>query len=200
MRKPRRCFYAIIALLLLNMGIPSVLAHEGAARLDLSAQRSSPGADLEVRGINIASEMSITLALVGEGAEFPLGVVMGDAHGDFVQAISIPREAVAGAYNLRAFGSNRVVVAAPLTLIGIALEEQAQQRGEDEPLLIPLPERERGALTQPALAPAAQSARVPDGPATIPQSAGMPLWPAVVAIVVVLVALVFAVGRRRIRV
>jgi hypothetical protein len=131
-----------IVLWLWAFGVPAAHAHDGAPRLDLGAERLAPGATLEVRGINIAPEMQVTLALVGGGAEFPLGVVIGDEHGDFVQAVVVPREAIAGAYSVRAFGANRVVVAAPITIAGTAIEEQGEQRAEEEPLLIPLPQRQ----------------------------------------------------------
>src|SRR5262245_3604638 len=93
-------------------------AHDGGARLELNTDRISPGAPLELRGINIAPEQPITLALLGGGAEHALGQVLGDVHGDFTLAIAVPPEAPAGDYTVRAFGANRVVVVAVLAIVG----------------------------------------------------------------------------------
>ena len=178
---------------LLALQIPSAaLAHDGKARVDLSAERISAGADLEVRGINIAAEMPISLTLIGAGAEFSLGTVVGDAHGDFVLAVAVPREAAAGTYTVRAFGTNRVIVAAPLTIFGAAAEEQGEQRGEDEPLLAPMP-RAQPAAPDSAL-PAVHV--VTATPAT-PQESQIMRWPAIMLMALAAAAALAIMARRR---
>src|SRR5829696_8137395 len=101
----------LILLILLLAGLPAPLAqaHNGPPRIELGAERVAPGAALEVRGVNIAPEQPVTLTLVGGGQEFGFGTVVGNEHGDFSQIVTVPREAQAGAYALRAFGINRVV-------------------------------------------------------------------------------------------
>ena len=54
-------------------------------------------------------------------------------------AVAVPREAAAGAYTVRAFGTNRVIVATPLTIVGATAEEEGGQREQEEPLLAPMP-------------------------------------------------------------
>jgi hypothetical protein len=167
-----RLFGTLLLLGLWAGSAPLARAHDGTARVQLNAERISPGADLEVRGINIAPEMQIKLALVGGGAEFLLGVVVGDAHGDFVLAVAVPREAAAGAYTVRAFGTNRVIVAAPLIIVGAAVEEEGTQRDQDEPLLAPMPR------AQPASPAVAAMPAVAAAPAA-PQERQITLWPAI---------------------
>src|SRR5215212_4336296 len=131
---------SVAILLMLALQIPgAALAHDGSARIELNRQQTSSGAELEIRGVNIAPEQPITLSLIGSGATFALGTAVGDIHGDFVLGVRLPAEALAGAYTVRAFGANRVIVSAPLTLLGVAAEESGEQRGEDEPLLAPMP-------------------------------------------------------------
>ena len=179
------CLWAVCA--------PIALAHGGPARLELGAERANPGVALEVRGINIAPEQPVALALVGAGAEFSLGAAMGDTHGDFTRTIDVPREAAAGAYTVRAFGANRVVVTAPLTILGAAAsdEEEGAQRDQDEPLLAPMPRAGVEPEIQPAR-PAAPRAEPPAAPPVI----AIPLWLAV-AIGVSLAAIGLAVVLRR---
>jgi hypothetical protein len=170
--------------------IPVAWAHDGTARVELSAERISAGADLEVRGINIAPEMPISLALIGAGAEFSLGSVVGDAHGDFILAVAVPREAAAGAYTVRAFGTNRVIVVAPLTIVGASAEEEGGQRGEDEPLLAPMPNPQPSTPVVAAM-PAAVAA-----PAA-PQERQFTLWPAIALAALAAVGGLALMARRR---
>src|SRR5215212_134181 len=131
---------SVAILLLLALQIPrAALAHDGPARIDLNRQQASSGAELEIRGVNIAAEQPITLALVGAGDEYSLGTAIGDVHGDFLIGVRLPAEALAGTYTVRAFGANRVVVAAPLTLVGSADEGGGERRDQSELMLAPLP-------------------------------------------------------------
>jgi hypothetical protein len=130
---------------------PVASAHGGPPRVEIGTEQVSPGATLEVRGVNIAPEQRVTVALVGPDADYPLGVAIGDAHGDFTQIFVLPSNVSPGTYSIRAAGENRVIVGVPLTIIGSAVSsgsEDGTQRDADEPLLVPLPQRE-SALDQP---------------------------------------------------
>jgi hypothetical protein len=171
-------------ILLLALLLPgAALAHEGPARIELNNQQTSSGAELEIRGVNIAPEQPITLSLIGSGATFALGTAVGDIHGDFVVGVRLPSEAQAGAYTVRAFGANRVIVGAPLTLLGVVIEEAGEQRA-NEPLLAPMP---RAQPASPVVA-------------TVAEAQGSPtaLWPAVVLAALVAVAGLALSTRRRI--
>ncbi len=159
-----------VLLLLFVLQIPgAALAHEGSARIELNTQQTSSGAELEIRGVNIAPEQPVMLSLVGDAADFALGTAVGDVHGDFVVGVRVPAEAPAGTYTVRAFGANRVIVTAALTLLGSAAEEQGAQRDQDEPLLAPMPP------AQPASPVVAASPIV----AAAPQESQIMLWPAI---------------------
>ena len=161
---------SVAILLILALQIPgAALAHDGPARIELNRQQASSGAELEIRGVNIAPEQPITLALVRAGDEYPLGTAIGDVHGDFVIGVRLPAEALAGAYTVRAFGANRVVVAAPLTLVGSADEEGGERRDQSELMLAPMPR------AQPASPVVAASPAV----AVAPQESQITLWPAI---------------------
>jgi hypothetical protein len=180
------CFLVV----LLALQLPgAALAHEGPARIELNAQQTNSGAELEIRGVNIAPEQPITLALIGSGAEFSLGTAVGDIHGDFVVGVRLPAEALAGAYTVRAFGANRVIVGAPLTLLGFAAEEAGEQRGADEPLLAPMPR------AQPAAPVVAVSPTV--ATAATPQESQITLWPAMALLALAAVAGLAITTRRR---
>jgi hypothetical protein len=164
-------------LLMLALQTPNVaLAHDGPSRLELNRPQTSSGAELEIRGVNIAPEQPITLALVGADNEYPLGTAIGDVHGDFVIGVRLPAEALAGAYTVRAFGANRVVVAAPLTLVGSVNEEGGERRDQSELVLPPMPQSQPVQPVQqhqpiiqpqqPILQPAQPAAPVISAPAT----------------------------------
>jgi hypothetical protein len=176
--------------LLLALQLPdAALAHEGSARIELNTQQTSSGAELEIRGINIAPEQPVTLSLVGNAADFALGMAVGDVHGDFVVGVRLPAEAPAGTYTVRAFGANRVIVTAPLTLLGSAAEEESAQRDQDEPLLAPMPR------AQPASPVVAVVPPVAAAPAAV-QGSQLGFWLAVVlAVIAAVVALI--IGMRR---
>jgi hypothetical protein len=179
-----RTIWSVVAALLLALLAVPALAHDGPSRLELGTTAISPGAALEVRGVNIAEEAPVSVALIGPNGAIDLGVVVGDEHGDFTHAFALPADLAAGAYTVRAFGTNRVIVTAPLTIVGAAMAEEGGQRDEDEPLLAALPR-----LQIPTAAPAPQVAL----PTATPAAS---VWP-MIGIAVVLGALGVAVARRR---
>ncbi len=137
-----RSVATLVALcLLIALTSAAALAHDGPPRLELNTDRIPPGATLEVRGVNLASDESINLTLIGNGSEFPLGVAMTDAHGDFTQAFALPTELTEGAYIVRASKATGPVAEAPLTVFGpaVSAEDEGGQREEEDGLLAPMP-------------------------------------------------------------
>jgi hypothetical protein len=208
-----RIFVQRVAIvLMLALRIPgAALAHDGPSRLELNRQQTSSGAELEIRGVNIAAEQPIMLALVGADHEYPLGTAIGDEHGDFVIGVRLPAEALAGAYTVRAFGANRVVVAAPLTLVGSANEEGGERRDQSELMLAPIPQSQPAQPVQPQQSQPAQPAQPqqpiiqpaqPAAPAiSPPASTTTTLWYGLVALVALMLAasLVLLWRRRSVR-
>lgn len=169
----------LAAVLLAVLAVPAgaARAHGGEARIELGRAELAPGMSLEVRGINIAAEQQITVALVGAQGEVVLGVVLGDAHGDFTQVFALPEDLAPGEYIVRALGANQAAVSAPLRIAGAPVgteEEGTGGKDEDDTLLAPMEQVRYVLPTQaPAVGPAAPAslAGSPTLPATPPYAA-----------------------------
>ena len=154
------------------LGPGIVLAHDGSPRLELNVDRINPGGTLEVRGVNLASDETINLTLIGSESRFPLGAAMSDAHGDFIQAVALPADLAEGVYTVRASLVGQPAAEVALTIFGAAVtgDEEGGHRDEDEPLLAPLPISPRVVSTPPGRTSA------PDKPPAPPPQAGA-WWP-----------------------
>ncbi len=135
---------AVLALIVISLLVGShpAWAHDGDPRVEISSDRLSPGSVLEVRGVNIAAEESISVTLVGAAGALLLGTVTGNEHGDFTQAFALPVDLPEGIYEVLARSSSQWVVSAPLTITGPAVlvnEDEGGRREQAEPLLAPIP-------------------------------------------------------------
>jgi len=181
---------------------PTAVAHGGPPRVEIGAEQVSPGATLEVRGVNIAPEQRVAVALVGPNADFPLGVAVGDAHGDFTQIFILPTNLSPGTYSIRAAGENRVIVGVSLTIIGSAVSsdsEDGTQRDADEPLLVPLPQREPALNQQPpdtSLAANVLQPATETDDASILRDSSMQLAIGIVVLLVLVLGIAVAIRRR----
>jgi hypothetical protein len=186
---------SVAILLILALQMPgAALAHDGSARIELNSQQSSSGAELEVRGVNIAPEQPVTLTLIGAGDEYSLGTAIGDEHGDFVIGVRLPAEALAGAYTVRAFGANRVVVVATLTLVGSINEGGVERRDQSELMLAPLPR------AQPAVSQAAPRMPAPASATVVPQGSKLIPWVAITLIALAATSLAILARKRAVSV
>jgi hypothetical protein len=121
--------------------------------------------------------------------------VIGDEHGDFKLIVGVPVEAAVGAYNVRAFAPNRVVVAVPLILAGSPISaEGSEQRDQDEPLLAPMPQLQNSSRSQAQPALISQQPNVSAAPTKT--SSTIAWWGAVLAVLGVAVVLVVVLRRR----
>lgn len=180
---------ALVAALVLWLWVahapPPARAHAGPPRVELAADQLSPGATLEIQGINIAPEQQVTLALVQPNLEIPLGLAMGDQHGDFKAVFALPRTLEPGAYMVRAVGANRVIVGATLTIISAGAADDAEEDAS-QPNALP----QDGPASQPQ--PASLSSTAGEPPA-IESSTDLAIEPSIglaIALVVALVALI----------
>src|SRR5438105_2864621 len=87
----RALMAALVLWLWVAQAPPPTRAHPGPPRVELVADQLNPGATLEVQGINIAPEQQVTLALVQSNLEIPLGLAVGDQHGDFTAVFVLPK-------------------------------------------------------------------------------------------------------------
>ena len=114
-------------------------AHGGEAHLELNTTQASPVTTLDLRGVGFDPEGAILIMLVGAERQLLLGGVSADEAGDFNQALSLPVDLLPGAYEVRAADSHHSA-SIPLNITaGTGAEEQGAQRGEEEPLLAPMP-------------------------------------------------------------
>lgn len=77
-----------------------VLAHEGGPRLNLIPPQIMPGATLEVEGVNLGTDLPVTVALNKEGRRWVLGEATCDGHGDFTGFFEVPVGLASGLYTV----------------------------------------------------------------------------------------------------
>lgn len=99
----------MLALLLALGSAASAQAHGGPPRVELTAQRATPGAQLTVFGINLGADLPIAIALVG-ASTYPLGSATCDGLGDFQAAFTLPADLPLGTYLLQATAPDSSVV------------------------------------------------------------------------------------------
>jgi len=120
---------------------PSVSAHATQPRIEISVERLNPGGVVDVRGVSFGMDDVVTLTLLGSTTEIPLGDVIANGEGEFLQIVVLPTDLVEGTYYIRATTSHHYVISPPLTVWGVAYEEGGGQgeRDEDDGLLAPMP-------------------------------------------------------------
>lgn len=155
----RRLFTRLLIIFILSwslLGAPlGAYAHGDEAHLELNTTQAGPGATIDLRGVGFDPESDITIMLVGAQRQLLLGAVSSDETGDFTQALSLPADLLPGAYEVRAADSHHST-SIPLNIIASAgAEEEGEQRGEEEPLLAPMPARAASVAPPSSQTPAA---------------------------------------------
>lgn len=82
------------------LGGQTALAHEGGPRLNLIPPQIMPGATLEVEGVNLGTDLPVTVVLNRAGQRWVLGEAICDGHGDFTGFFEVPAELDAGLYTV----------------------------------------------------------------------------------------------------
>ena len=77
-----------------------MLAHEGGPRLSLIPPQIMPGATLEVEGVNLGTDLPVTVVLNRDGQRWVLGEATCDGHGDFTGFFVLPAELTTGLYTV----------------------------------------------------------------------------------------------------
>jgi hypothetical protein len=95
---------------------PSVRAHGGPPRVELGARHATAGEPLEVRGINLGADLPVTITLLRDDVEYPLGTAICDGQGDFSLTFMLPRDLAPGTYTVRAINASDLVVEARLDI------------------------------------------------------------------------------------
>ena len=183
--------YVFLFLLALLFPQP-VLAHGGEPRLEIGAERLSPGAVLEIRGVDFEYEEEVTLSLIGAPFEVGLGTAIADLECVFLFTIALPADLIEGTYVIRATTDDHALDSPEFTVWGAAVQDQEDSaiRDQSDVGLGPLPTFAPGDSSTP-LPPAA--ATVENTPA---QNKSMPLvWIAAALGIVVLLSLWLRVKR-----
>ena len=156
-------FFPITLIFILALSFASpALAHGDEPRLEISADRMNPGGVIEVRGVDFEREELITLMLVGSKTAIPIGEIVADVDGIFLQVVILPVDLAEGTYNFLAITDDHNITSPNLTIQGSAImnEEGGGQglRDEDDPLLAPMPTFPPGVVPGGVVQPTVQSA------------------------------------------
>lgn len=184
-----RIILAGVLLALSFCAAPDVSAHSTQPRVEISKERLTPGEVIDVRGVSFDMDETVTLTLLRSGVEIPMGEVLSDGEGEFLQILVLPANLVEGTYYFRAATIHHWVISPPLTVWGTAAVEGGGQglRDEDDGLLAPMPTALAAApLPQPTLV-----SRVPvEDTAAVSSSTNM-------VAITVLLTIILGVGLRK---
>jgi hypothetical protein len=124
-----------LSLVLALLALPAA-GHE--TSLSVSPSQVQAGDRIEVKGAGLGENATITLTLEGVLNTYPLGEVLGNAHGEFHAEVVIPAELKPGGYTLKAQAGD-IAASAPLKVV----KRAAPMANEEKPEAA-LPEQEPG--------------------------------------------------------
>lgn len=124
--------------LLLLPNTSPVAAEGETPQIALSVYQASPGATIEITGGRFEPDIQVTLLLLQNGTQIPLGTVLCDDHGEFTVPVLLPLNLQVGQYEFQAVDEKNRMAAAPLAII--ADENGGEDLRQDEDgLLQPMP-------------------------------------------------------------
>lgn len=91
-------------------------------------------------GFEPGDATTIMLMLVSSDRPQVLGTATADDHGDLAQVVWLPADLTGGAYEVRVADTHHVATAVLSIATDSSGDEEGGQRGEDEPLLSPMPQ------------------------------------------------------------
>jgi len=146
-----KLFPSILILLPAFLIVQTVSAHGDDPRIEISPERLSPGAVLDIRGVDFEFEEVVMLSLVSSQTEIPFGEVLADVEGIFQLTITLPVDTPEGTYVIRATTDDHVVESPQIVIAGAAIVEGGGQgeRDEDDGLLAPMPTFAPGVVSTP---------------------------------------------------
>ena len=185
---------AIVVITLSLFIVSSASAHGGEPRLEINLERINPGGVLDVRGVEFDSEQSVQLYLERKGIVVPLGEVVTDPEGVFLQIVVLPTDLPEGVYNVRAVTTHHDALSPALKVQGPAILNEAGgqgERDEDDGLLAPMP------TFAPGVVPGgvSQSTAQP----TVQEAPAANRNPAVLTVTILLAGILIVAGVRTVR-
>ena len=187
----------ILFLFILCVVIP-VSAHGGEPRLEISAERLGPGETLQIRGVEFEYDQEVTIELIGNQVEIPMGTVIADVEGAFTQNLVLPEDLSAGSYAMRARTYDHVVISPLFTVWGTAVmnQEDTGIREQSDVQLGPIPTLADAVATVDT-APVAVPSSVPQVP--VDEAISVPGWNTNILIMALIIAIIIIglVGLRK---
>lgn len=83
-----------------------VKAHDGPPAVVLGQYQVAPGASVEIRGINLLSDLPVQVVLTANGRDYLLGEALCDGHGDFTRVFTLPADLATAVYLVQAVDTN----------------------------------------------------------------------------------------------
>jgi len=157
-------YFALGILFLFILCAVPVSAHGGEPRLEISAERLSPGETLQIRGVDFEYDQEVTIELIGNQVEIPMGTVVADVEGIFSQNLVLPADLAAGSYAIRARSYDHLVISPLFTVWGTAImnQEDTGIREQSDVQLGPIPTLAYGVPTLVPQVQVEEAAPVPD--------------------------------------
>lgn len=157
---------ALVFALALSFASPAS-AHGDEPRLEINAEKVSPGGVIEVRGVDFEMDELITLDLVGPNVTIPLGEFVADVEGVFSQIVTLPMDLKEGSYTFRATTDDHIIESPAFVVWGMAIIENGEdsQRTDEDPLLAPMPTYAPGVSITPVPVVEALDTQVASGSA-----------------------------------
>lgn len=145
-----KVFSFIIALSFVFLIPQQVAAHGDEPRIEISAERLSPGAVLDIRGVDFEFEEEVSLVVSNPQTEITFGSVLADTEGIFLLSVTLPFDMPEGVYIVRATTDDHVVESVQFTVSGLPFSEgEGEAREEDDALLAPMPTYGPGVSSTP---------------------------------------------------
>lgn len=191
----RNIVSVIIVFVLSLLIVTNAAAHGGTPRLEISAERLSPGETLQIRGVDFEYDQEVTIALIGSQVEIPVGTVIADVEGVFIQNIILPVDLAAGSYAVRARTYDHVVISPLITVWGTPITDEQETGIRDQSDL------QLGPIPTVADAPVAATAAAPVAAAPVETPAVSSGWGTNILVLsglmVLAILVVLAFGKKR---
>ena len=179
------------------LGAPlSAYAHDDEATIELNVTQAQPGMSIAIRGSGFEPGDAATIRLMLVSSDRPqvLGTATADDHGDLAQVVWLPADLTDGAYEVRVADTHHVATAVLSIVTDSSGDEEGSQRGEEEPLLAPMPARSASTAPANSIGSATPIASVPSTDTT-PAVPPALLFSSALALVILIVGLV-VISRR----
>jgi hypothetical protein len=189
-------FLVVVIILSLHI-VTNASAHGGTPRLEISAERLSPGETFQIRGVDFEYDQAAEIALIGSQVDIPVAEVIADAEGIFIQNVILPADLAPGSYAVRARTYDHVVISPLITVWGTPITDEQETGIRDQSDL------QLGPVPTVADAPVVATGAAPVTAAPVETPAVSSGWGTniliLLGLMVLVILVVLALGRKRAR-